>query len=259
MPLDNLSQDEATGSSRNDPFSQSAALLACDYGKTLDTKLFVTDPFYALHELFLFSAFSLSQYFNMLESKLHSDTKAQASSQQVTDVSNFLYRQSIFERHAGWLRDVIAIIETRSSLNRTQPSSSSTESTPQQAARTLLVDHKQLLARAENLSRQCRAQVSLLMNRAMIAESNKAIRQAREVTKLTRLAFIFVPLSFTASFCGMNLRPFDVNGGPLWWWLLMSAPLIAISFVVLRWDVVRLWQRYSTGQKEAKDRLNKTK
>ncbi|KAL8939595.1 MAG: hypothetical protein Q9216_003275, partial [Gyalolechia sp. 2 TL-2023] len=168
------------GSSPDDPFSQSAALLTCDYGNTLDTQLMATDSFYALHELFCFSASSLSQYFNMLESKLNSDTKAQASSQQVTDISSFLYRQSILERHAGHLRETIAVIETRSGLYRTQSTYTSKESFPQQAARTLLVDYRQLLARADNLSKQCQRQVSLLMSRAMIAESNKAIQQARE-------------------------------------------------------------------------------
>lgn len=246
MSLGDVAQHEAAGSSRNDPLTQSAALLTCDYGKTLDTKLLATDPFYALHELFQFSAFSLSQYFNMLESKMKADTKAQASSQQVTDVSDFLYRQSLFESHAGRLRNIIATIETRSSLYRTPSSDSSTESISRQAARTLLVDYKQLLARTENLSNQCQAQISLLMNRAMIAESNKAIQLAQEVTKLTRLAFVFVPLSFTASFCGMNLWPFVTNGGSLWWWSVMSAPLIVVSLVILRWDFVRLMQGKST-------------
>lgn len=243
MSLDNLSRHEAAG----DPFTQSAALLTCDYGKTLDTKLLATDSFYALHEIFLFSAFSLSQYFNMLESKLNADTKSQASSQQVTDISNFLYRQSIFQSHAGRLQNIIATIETRSSLYRTPSPDSSTESISQQAARALLVDYKQLLARAENLSNQCQAQVSLLMNRAMIAESNKAIQQAREVAKLTRLAFVFVPLSFASSFCGMNLWPFVANGGPTWWWFVMSVPLIVVSFAVLKWDIVEVMQEFFTG------------
>ncbi|KAL8963644.1 MAG: hypothetical protein Q9193_000113 [Seirophora villosa] len=254
LSLDNLSRDEAASSSQNDPFLQSAALLTCDYGKTLNTKFLATDPFYALHELFVFSAFSLSQYFNMLESKLDSETKAQASSQQVIDISNLLYLQDILERHAGRLRETIATIETRSSLSRTSSSKPSAETVPQQAARTLLVDYEQLLARAETLSNRCHAQVSLHMNRALIAESNKAIQQAREVTKLTRLAFVYVPLSFAASFCGMNLRPFVTNdGGSMWWWFVMSAPLLAISFVLLECDVARLWQGVFTGQKETKE------
>ncbi|KAL8833098.1 MAG: hypothetical protein Q9170_004507 [Blastenia crenularia] len=250
MSLDNLPQNEAIFSPGNDLFSQSAALLTCDYGKTLDSKHSAIDPFYALHELFLFSAFSLAQYFNMLESKMTADTKAQASSQQVADISNFLYRQSIFEKHAVRLRQIIATIEARSSLHRSQASNTSTDSVPRQAARALLVDYQQLLARSENLSNQCQAQVSLLMNRAMITESNKAIQQAQEVTKLTRLAFIFIPLGFTSSFCGMNLWPFVATGGSVWWWFVMSAPLIIVSFVVLRWDVVRLWQGICTGLKQ---------
>ncbi|KAL8708083.1 MAG: hypothetical protein Q9225_007658 [Loekoesia sp. 1 TL-2023] len=249
MSLDGLSPNEAARSSQSDPFAQSAALLTRNYGKSLDTKLMAIDPFYALHELFLFCAFSQSQYFNMLESKLKADTRAQTSSQQVTDVSNLLYRQSILERHSGRLRETIAIIETRSSLYRSQSSDSSADAVTYQAAKTLLVNYQQLLARAESLSMQCQAQVTLLMNRNIIAESNKAIQQAQEVTKLTRLAFLFVPLSFTASFCGMNLWPFIPNGTSIWWWFAISTPLIIVSFIVLKWDIVRLWQGIYTGRK----------
>ncbi|KAL8731033.1 MAG: hypothetical protein Q9166_003684 [cf. Caloplaca sp. 2 TL-2023] len=250
MSLGSLSSNGAVRSSSAEPFAQSATLLTRGYGKSLDTKLMANDPFYALHELFLFCAFSQSQYFNMLELKLNADIKAQASSQRVTDVSDLLYRQSISERHARRLRETIATIEARSNIYRSLSADTSTENNPQQAAKTLLMNYQQLLARAESLSMQCQAQVTLLMNRAMIAESNKAIQQAREITKLTRLAFIFVPLSFTASFCGMNLWPFDSHGGSVWWWFVMSAPLIAISFIVLKWDIVRLWQGIYTGHRK---------
>lgn len=243
MSLDHSTFHEAASSSPTNPFAQSSALLTRDYGKNLDPKLIASDSFYALHELYLFCAFSQSQYFNLLESKLDSEIKAQASSQQVADVSNLLYRQTVLERHAERLRGNISTIEARSDLYRSRLSNTSIESTGQQAAKTLLLDYEQLLNRAEVLSKRCQAQVSLLMNRAMIAESNKAIQQAKEVTNLTRLAFIFIPLSFTSSFCGMNLSPFVSTGGSVWWWFVMSAPLIFISFAVLKWDLMRLWRR----------------
>ena len=42
-------------------FAQSSALLASKYSKTLDKKFIVTEQFYALHEIFLFCAFSHSE------------------------------------------------------------------------------------------------------------------------------------------------------------------------------------------------------
>src|SRR5438552_3121441 len=85
------------------------------------------------------------------------------------------------------------------------------------------------------------AKMNLLMNRAMIAESQKAINQAQEVTKLTRLAFIFIPISFTASFFGMNLGPL-VQGAihGIWLWFAVSAPVVIISMLLMKWDISEL-------------------
>ena len=38
-----------------------------------------------------------------------------------------------------------------------------------------------------------------------IVESQKAITEAEEVSKLTKLAFLFIPLTFVAGLCGMNV------------------------------------------------------
>ena len=83
--------------------------------------------------------------------------------------------------------------------------------------------------------------MNLLMNRAMIAETNKTILQAKEVTKLTRLAFVYIPLSFTASFFGMNVDTF-VKGAPthIWVWFSVSAPIVLISMVLMKYEVVEL-------------------
>ena len=224
------------------PFAQSSARLSSEYGKTLDTKLMALDPFYSLHELFLFCAFSQVQYLNMLESRLASETASQALSEKIEDQSHLLHYQQTLQVHAGRLRETIATIEHRSSLNQPRLAESTADNTQQQAARSLLTNYQHLLSRTERLSAQCQARMALLMNRAMITESNKAINQAQEVTNLTRLAFVFIPLSFTASVCGMNLEPFLPNAHSISLWLFISAPILLISLVFMKWDIVKLWK-----------------
>lgn len=248
MTADTSFPDTASSPS---PFAQSSSRLTSDYGKTLDTKLMAIDPFYALHELFLFCAFSQAQYLNMLESKLATETASQAASDKIEDQSQLLHHQQILRVHADRLRENIATIEQPSSLSQPRLADNPTDYTQQQAARLLLTNYQHLLSRAERLSAQCQAQMAQLMNQAMIAESNKAINQAQEVTNLTRLAFVFVPLSFTASICGMNLQPFIPNANSIWVWFAISTPVLLISLVFLRWDVLRLWDRmYKKRDKE---------
>lgn len=226
------------------PFAQSSALLASEYGKTLDKRLIATEQFYALHELFLFCAFSHSQYLNIIESRLDSETAFHASSGQIEDHSNILYRQRMLEAHANRFRTTIAVIRAFGGLSEPEQleDGETTNTVPRLAAKSLLTDYQHLLSRNERLSTQCQAQMTLLMNQAMIAESTKAIQQAKEVTKLTRLAFIFVPLSFTASICGMNLWPFIRDGPSLWVWFALSVPFLLLSFLVMLFDLRKLWK-----------------
>lgn len=51
----------------------------------------------------------------------------------------------------------------------------------------------------------CESTFTALMGTLSIMESEKAITQAEEVTKLTQLAFFFIPLTFIAGIFGMNL------------------------------------------------------
>lgn len=61
------------------------------------------------------------------------------------------------------------------------------------------------LSRQATLSR-CDSTFNALIGTMSILESAKAIDQAEEVTKLTQLAFVFIPLTFVAGIFGMNLR-----------------------------------------------------
>jgi hypothetical protein len=49
---------------------QSACFLHINYGYDLDKETAARNCFYALHEIFLFAAFSENQFLNMLETKL---------------------------------------------------------------------------------------------------------------------------------------------------------------------------------------------
>lgn len=46
-------------------------------------------------------------------------------------------------------------------------------------------------------------------------ESRAAIQQSREISMLTRLAFVFIPLTFTTGVFGMNVKPFG-GEAPMW-------------------------------------------
>lgn len=62
-----------------------------------------------------------------------------------------------------------------------------------------------LRARRRMVLEHCESTFTMLMTTMSLIESEKAIREAEEVTKLTQLAFFFIPLTFVAGIFGMNL------------------------------------------------------
>lgn len=58
----------------------------------------------------------------------------------------------------------------------------------------------------------CESTFTMLMTTMSLIDSEKAINEAEQVTKLTQLAFFFIPLTFVAGIYGMNLAVCDCEG-----------------------------------------------
>lgn len=63
-----------------------------------------------------------------------------------------------------------------------------------------------LLRMCDSVQDRIERSSAALMSTMSILESQNAIRQGGEVQKLTELAFVFIPLSFAASYFGMEIR-----------------------------------------------------
>jgi Mg2+ and Co2+ transporter CorA len=74
--------------------------------------------------------------------------------------------------------------------------------------------------------------------------------QAEGVVKLTRLAFVFIALSFTTTFFGMNFKEFGIGSQSIWEWFIASLPILTVTILLMRYDVSVLWRRRggSTGK-----------
>ncbi|KAK3935818.1 hypothetical protein QBC46DRAFT_42372 [Diplogelasinospora grovesii] len=220
--------------------AQSASLLHLDYGMDLDKTLAGGDSFYALHEVIVFTAFSENQFLNMLETKLlHELDPLLLVRQQEPTLSNLLYNQRVLDRHIQRIRDNLTMFKARESLGWPKMTSAQPgkQRIADEAAEKLIHDYEYLLARALTLSEQCSRGMQVVMNNAMVKESRDAMDQAKGVAKLTRLAFIFVPLSFTASFFGMNFVQFGQGSLDLWIWFAVSTPIFVVSLLSMKYDI----------------------
>lgn len=232
---------------------QSASLIHLGYGKRLDKQIMAQDPFYALHELFINCAYSEAQFLNVIESKIREDTAAELIPDRNVSPANMIFFQGLLDRHAESLRRSIMAINSREDAGWPRPTDTALRQKSTAFTHTLLQDFRSLLNRTEIMSDLCKSRLHILMSRAGIVESNKAIEQAKEVTKLTRLAFVFVPLSFVSSFFGMNLGPFvDRPAYGLWIFFAISGPLVLLLLVSLSWNVSQIGHVFARKGKRSK-------
>jgi hypothetical protein len=94
------------------------------------------------------------------------------------------------------------------------------------------------------------------------AESRRSITETQTVTRLTELAFVFIPLSFCASLFSMSIKGLE-NGVPVWIFVVTALATIALAYAVrllvgsellinsTRRSLERFWQR--TGVKRGAD------
>jgi hypothetical protein len=236
---------------RRQRFFQSASLLPEGYGNFLDRQAMKADPFYALDDLFRFSAFQYQQFLNMMEEKMGPETGHSSLDQEQPTLSNLLYFQEILDLHVVLLEENVEVIKRRGGTKwpRVSEQCQHQHSKAESAAGSLSDDFEYLLKRAISLSERCTRGTSIMMNNVMLAESKRAIRQAKWAAKLTLVAFFYIPLSFTTSFYGMNVQELDSGYLPIWTWFVFTIPIFALSIIFLFADAQtfsRLGKRIKT-------------
>jgi hypothetical protein len=70
-----------------------------------------------------------------------------------------------------------------------------------------------------------------LLAEMQIIDSRKSIKEAESISKLTELAFVFIPLSFVASLFSMQVHELD-GGVPLYQFALVAMAFVVVAYVV---------------------------
>lgn len=98
---------------------------------------------------------------------------------------------------------------------------------------SLDVQMKNVNARIARLKQSTKRSYKSLMSNISILESQRGIAEAESVTKLTELAFFFIPLTFSASIFSMQVRELSTGTVSLWVFFIFAI-LIMISSYTLR-------------------------
>ena len=220
--------------------SQGTSFIDLEYGKLLeDGPTGYYRPLHALIGLLKYTAYGECQFFNMVGLKLRSQQRSSHLLPSRDTLANLVFYKGILEDHTDRLRDTIAFIDI---MGSSIWSMSAVISDP---ARDILVprlqkDYDVLMSRAEELTTRCCRAMDTITTDAQIMEVRKGIQQSLEVTRLTRLAFVFIPLIFTASFLSMNIAEFTNGSLTIRIWFFITIPLFVLSILVLYVDIINL-------------------
>lgn len=214
---------------------QSTALLPFEFDRLLDSNTANGDAFYALHYVFEHAAYSEVQVLNIIEAQLEEEMGVLTIERHRSHSLEDLHFLSMFlDRHVHQISETLRTIREKG--HSTWPAKSDKGGTTSSARKGLEEDFEDLLARAVELRRRCTEGMGIMMNRAVVAESRKAIEQNERLKRLTLLASFFIPLSFTTSLFGMNFVEFGQGKQPLWLFAAVSVPVLMLSYCAYVWD-----------------------
>ncbi|KAK9769979.1 hypothetical protein SCAR479_13369 [Seiridium cardinale] len=97
-------------------------------------------------------------------------------------------------------------------------------------------DYSHAVERCSLLIGKCQSAIDVLVGFAQLVASERGISQAKEVQSLTKLASVFIPLSFATSLFGMNIKEWQ-PGVSLNWFIGMAVlfSVISVLLVYRRW------------------------
>lgn len=219
-----------------------------------------TDPIYALHEVFSLLCTSEAYYLDMIYSVTNaaivsnSLARSLSSSRTTTKRADthaiLINSYRLLERHAEQITGAINFLKSQQRLradnnNNTDMNTNINIDTnisrsPSALARAALTQNLQdftyLLRSTTQLQARCSTEAGLIVSAISAEEARRGIEQSKSSHKFTVLAAIYVPLSFSCAFFGMNFVMIDGARHGFQIWAIVTIPVFLLSFMLLAWD-----------------------
>ncbi|KAH7116703.1 hypothetical protein B0J11DRAFT_592653 [Dendryphion nanum] len=273
-------------------FQQSGTLLPLEYDSILSLadlrRRCSFDVAIGLLPIFVHAAFSENHFLNLMDSEISKEVDALATEDNFGSISNLQFLLETLERHQNQLRNSVRAVGNLFDANRgpsvkapgqkppmrmTLSSTSSLNSlgdekeklsdqdkiysivqTNSFSPKGVMDDYNDLLQRTQRLCERCVNGIEITMNKTMVLESRRAIEQNERVKKLSLLATLFIPLTFSTSVFGMNLEILGQGHVAVWWFFVFAGPVILSAYVFWIWDAQRIfniWTAYRVKVKKS--------
>jgi Mg2+ and Co2+ transporter CorA len=207
------------------------------YGRRMSADLRQSSPFGALAGLFKYVAASESAFLEMMSMIIETEISYESLQRETTSLSNLLHHQNVLETHLINFERMLNVILGRGGPEWPEPTTEQGKDCLAKLANQLGRDYEAVIARCRHLIAKCERGATLVMYQTNISQNHRNILQGEAVAKLTRLAFFFVPLTFTTGMFGMNVDEVLRQHRNLWDWLVFSIPFVVVPLILVNLNI----------------------
>lgn len=148
--------------------------------------------------------------------KLHISREATADTSSRHALENLRYTKNLIDHHNTRIKQAVTLLKSRDLLEWPRAQDNSQSFVAEKEVRLLHSDFEYLEDRARTLSTACDQAIDSLVNQSVFEVSVQGLQNALDVQRLTVLATVFIPMSFTASLFGMNFKEFGTGALSIW-------------------------------------------
>lgn len=203
----------------------------------IDMALLHADPFFLLGSILSTVAQSWTPILNLMNECI-----SEFHSAKVTEINPLLetLRQyvGILNRVEEILSEGLRWIEQGGCESWPSASEEPLRERKQSFQKLLQADFETLQKRCLAITRDCESATNLLVSYSQLVSSERGVDQAAQVHSLTKLASVFVPVSFAATLFGMNVKELKDNPS-VWNYAVLAGCLAVVTLLALNWDLTK--------------------
>ncbi|EFX00186.1 hypothetical protein CMQ_7188 [Grosmannia clavigera kw1407] len=171
-----------------------------NYGRYLKADIMAQDAFYALQELFEFSAASIDQLMTLFKNTIQSVLKQR----NTETASELLLLKAHVDEYRDYVNEMLEIVRARGCRRWPRVTEKSLRAKADIAAEQLEDRYQRLARQCSRLSDHCDNSISIAMSLTAQRQSDEAINQGNRFGKLSVLAYFYIPVTLAASFYGVD-------------------------------------------------------
>jgi Mg2+ and Co2+ transporter CorA len=188
------------------------------------------DPFLIVSRQLVVAATSLLQYLNFIEKEIEMCSSIVPDQRDVT-LEQLRFNSARLHRVANFSRENQQTIKEQRGDAVSTLSHAVLTGKIDKVAASLEEDYEYIITRCDQLVSRCESGASILVSAAQLAEAQKGICEARQIQSLTRLAFVFVPLSYVGTLFGMQVSALQTHP-PMWTYFAIAIPLTILCWLI---------------------------